>query len=162
MRNARTRVPSYTVCIDLTKTFHLISKNGPFKILERIGCPGKLLTIMKSSHKETKGTTHYNVSTSDAFEICSAVKQDCVVAPNVFWIFTVLVELAFGDATQGVYHTHGQMESISIYYDWKLNAKCKTSSSDTPYFQVMQPHAKNNLQNMMNLFCHTWTFWSYN
>ena len=37
------RLPLYIAFIDLTKAFDLVSKSGLFKLLQRIGCPPKLL-----------------------------------------------------------------------------------------------------------------------
>ena len=74
--------PLYVAFIDLTKAFNLVSRDGLFKILAKIGCPPTLLRIMKSSHDNMKGTVLYNGATSDPFNILSGVKQGCVLAPK--------------------------------------------------------------------------------
>ena len=38
----------YVAFLDLTKTFDLVSGDGLFKILAKIGCPPTLLSIVKS------------------------------------------------------------------------------------------------------------------
>ena len=48
--------PLYVAFIDLTKAFHLVSRDSLFKILAKIGCPSTLLSIMKSFHDNMKGT----------------------------------------------------------------------------------------------------------
>ena len=48
--------PLYIAFIDLTKAFDLVSREGLFCILEKIGCPPKLLSIIKSFHTDMKGT----------------------------------------------------------------------------------------------------------
>ena len=42
--------PLYVAFIDLTKAFDLVSRDGLFKILAKIGCLPTLLSIMKSFH----------------------------------------------------------------------------------------------------------------
>ena len=46
----------YVAFIDLTKAFDLVSRDGLFKILAKIGCPPTLLSIVKSFHDNMKGT----------------------------------------------------------------------------------------------------------
>nr|XP_027212554.1 uncharacterized protein LOC113805698 [Penaeus vannamei] len=43
--------PLYVAFIDLTKAFDLVSRDGLFKVLERIGCPERLLSIIQSFHE---------------------------------------------------------------------------------------------------------------
>ena len=61
--------------IDLTKAFDLVSRDGLFKILPKIGCPPRLLSIIRSFHEDMKGTVVFDGSTSAAFNIRSGVKQ---------------------------------------------------------------------------------------
>ena len=58
--------PLYVAFIDLTKAFDLVSRDGLFKILTKIGCPPTLLSIVKSFHVDTKGTVVYDGVTSDS------------------------------------------------------------------------------------------------
>ena len=50
------RLLLYIPFIDLTKAFDLVSRSGLFKLLQRIGCPPKLLKIITSFHEEMQGT----------------------------------------------------------------------------------------------------------
>ena len=96
-------MPLFMAFVDLTKAFDLVSRQGLFAILEKIGCPPKLLGIVRSFHTDMKGTIQFDGSTSDAFEINSGVKQGCVLAPTLFGIFfSVLLKSAFQDCTEGV------------------------------------------------------------
>ena len=79
--------PLYVAFIDLTKAFNLISRDGLFKILVKVGCPPTLLSIVKSFHDNMKGTVLYNGATFDLFKILSGVKQGCVLAPTLSGIF---------------------------------------------------------------------------
>ena len=90
--------PLYVAFIDLTKVFDLVSRDGLFKILAKIGCPPTLFSIVKSFHDNMKGTVLYDGATSDPFNILSGVKQGCVLAPTLFGIFfATLLKHDFGE-----------------------------------------------------------------
>ena len=69
--------PPYIAFIDLINVFDLVSRDGLFKILAKIGCPPTLLSIVKSFHDDMKGTVLYDGTTSDPFNSLSGVKQVC-------------------------------------------------------------------------------------
>ena len=71
------QMPLYTAFIDLTKTFDLVSRDGLFQILPKIGCPPKLQSMIESFHTNMKGTVQFNGSSSRPFDIHSGVKQGC-------------------------------------------------------------------------------------
>ena len=97
-------IPLYLGFIDLTKAFDLVSREGLFQILPKIGCPPKLRSIMEFFHKNMKGTIQFDGNLSDPFDIGSGVKQGCVLAPTLFGIFcSMLLKHAFGEATEGIY-----------------------------------------------------------
>ena len=90
--------------IDLTKAFNLVSREGLFRILPKIGCPPKRQSLIESFHSNMQGTTQFNRSTSEPFNICSGVKQGCVLAPTLLGIFfTMLLKHAFGMSREGIY-----------------------------------------------------------
>ena len=82
----------------------MVSREGLFNILLKIGCPPKLHSLIKSFHDDIKATIQYEGSMSDSFDIKSGVKQACVLARTLFGIFfALLLKQAFGTATEGVY-----------------------------------------------------------
>ena len=96
--------PLYIAFIDLTKAFDLVSREGLFDILPKIGCPPKLHSLIRSFHDDMKATIQYEGSTSAPFDIKSGVKQGCVLAPTLLGIFfALLLKHAFGASTEGVY-----------------------------------------------------------
>ena len=98
------RHPLFVGFIDLTKAFDLVSRDGLFKILPKIGCPPRLLSFNRSFHNDMKGTVVFDGSTSDAFNIRSGVKQGCVLVPTLFGIFfAIMLKQAFGSVTEGIY-----------------------------------------------------------
>ncbi|XP_067668417.1 uncharacterized protein [Haliotis asinina] len=70
--------------------------NRVFKIFLKIGCPPKVLNIIKSYHDNLQGRVVFNGLTSETFNVQSGVKQGCVLAPTLFGIFNaVLLKHAF-------------------------------------------------------------------
>ena len=92
----------YIAFIDLTKAFDLVSRDGLFKVLPKIGCPSKLQSMIESFHTD-KGTVQINCSFSETFEIRSGVKQGCVLAPMLFGSFFGLLLKHVLDTTEGMY-----------------------------------------------------------
>src|SRR6201996_3765554 len=146
----------FVAFIDLTKAFDLVSRDGLFKILTKIGCPPILLSIIKSFHDDMKGVVAFDGSTSEAFDIRSGVKQGCVLAPTLFSIFfAVLLKHAFGSATEGMYlrtRSDGKLFNLS-----RLKAKTKVQSKCLRDFlfaddAAITTHSAAELQQLMNRF----------
>lgn len=116
--------PLYLAFIDLTKAFDLVSRKGLFSLLQRIGCPPKLLSIIISFHDGMMGTVNFDGSSSEPFPIKSGVKQGCVLAPTLFGIFFSLVlSSAFKTSEDGVYiHTRSDGKLFNLA---RLKAKTK-------------------------------------
>lgn len=97
-------MPLYVAFIDLTKAFDTVSREGLYMALLKIGCPPKLLSLIKSYHQGMKGTVQFGGNLSESFDICNGVKQGCVLAPTLFGIFfSMLLKHAFGDTNEGVF-----------------------------------------------------------
>ena len=118
------QMPLYVAFIDLTKAFDLVSREGLFRILPKIGCPPKLRSMIESFHTDMKGTVQFNGSTFEPFSILSRVKQGCVLAPTLFGIFfALLLKHAFGSTTEGIYlrtRSDGRLFNLA-----RLRAKTK-------------------------------------
>ena len=84
-------MPLYVAFIDLTKAFDLVSRKELFHLLEKIGCPPKLRSMVVSFHENMMGTVVYDGLTSEPFPLCSGVKQGWVLAPTLFGIFFSLL-----------------------------------------------------------------------
>uniref|UniRef100_H2ZZE9 Reverse transcriptase domain-containing protein n=1 Tax=Latimeria chalumnae TaxID=7897 RepID=H2ZZE9_LATCH len=99
--------PLYIAFVDLTKAFDTVSRAGLFAVLEKIGCPPILSSLIHSFHNNMKATVQFDGPISDSFKMKSGVKQGCVLAPTLFGIFfSVLLNCTFKDMEGGVYlHT---------------------------------------------------------
>ena len=116
--------PLYIAFIDLTKAVDLVSRDGLFNILMKIGCPPNLHSMIRSFHDDMKATIQYQGSMSEPFNIKSGVKQGCVLALTLFGIFfSLLLKHVFGTSTEGVYiHTRSDGK---LYNITRLTAKTK-------------------------------------
>ena len=110
------RRPLFIAFIDFAKVFDLVSRRGIFNLLEKIGCPPKLLRVISSFHSNMKGTVNYDRATSEPFEIHIGVKQGCVLAPTLFSIFfSMMLSYAFKTSTEGVFlHTIADGELFNL------------------------------------------------
>ena len=80
--------PLYLACIDLTKAFEPISRTGLFKLLEKIWCPPKLLSITASFHVNMHGTVNFDGEISEPFKMDSGV--ELCPGSHTFWDFLLL------------------------------------------------------------------------
>ena len=64
----------YFAFIDLTKVFDMVNKTGLFKLLDKIGCPPKLLSIISYFHVNMHDTVSFDREISERFKIDSGVK----------------------------------------------------------------------------------------
>ena len=148
--------PLYMAFIDLTKAFDLVSRDGLFKVLPKIGCPPKLLSIIKSFHDNMQGIVQYDGSYSQPFDIRSGVKQGCVLAPTLFGIFfAIMLKHAFGNATEGIHlHTRSDGKMFNLT---RLKAKTKIQKKlirDMLFADdaAIVAHSQEDLQKLMDRF----------
>ena len=94
----------YPSLIDLTKAVDLVSHDGLFAPLQKIGFPTKLLDTIVSIHEDMKGTVQFDGSCSEPLSIKNGVKQGCDLATTLFGIFfSLLLMHAFDDSEDSVY-----------------------------------------------------------
>lgn len=150
------QMPLYIAFIDLTKAFDLVSRNGLFRLLRKIGCPPRLLNIITSFHDNTQGVVSYDGDTSEPFTIKSGVKQGCVLAPTLFGIFfSMLLNFAFKDSVEGVHlHTRSDGKLLNMA---RLRAKTKIRTvliRDMLFADdaALVSHTEEHLQRLMDRF----------
>ena len=146
----------YIAFIDLTKAFDIISRDGLFKVLTRIGCPPKLQSMIESFQTDTKGTVQFNGTFSDPFEIRSGVKQGGVLAPMLFGtFFGLLLKHVLDTTTEGIYlRTRSDDKLFNLA---RLRAKTKVRKSlirDMLFADdaAVATHTQEELQSLMDCF----------
>ena len=150
--------PLYLAFIDLMKAFNVVSRNGLFHLLKKIGCPPKLHSIIELFHTDIRSTVSYNGATSDPFPIISKVKQGCVLAPTLFGIFfSLLLSHAFSVNEDRVYlHTRSNGRLFNLA---RLCAKTKVRhvtirealfADDA----ALATHTQEALQRLLDRFSH--------
>ncbi|XP_063604704.1 uncharacterized protein LOC134780126 [Penaeus indicus] len=122
--------PLYLAFIDLTKAFDLVSGKGLFRLLEKIGCPPQLRSMVVSFHEDMKSTVLYDGSCSEPFPITGG-------ANTLFGIFfSMLLKYAFSSSEDGVYlHTRSDGKLFNLA---RLRAKTKGSASGRCCLRTMQ------------------------
>ena len=68
--------------VDLTKAFDTVSRDGLWKILARLGCPPKFLTIPRQLHEGQQGQVKHNGFLSGTFPSSNGVKLGCALPPH--------------------------------------------------------------------------------
>lgn len=148
--------PLYVAFIDLTKAFDLVSRDGLFKILPLIGCPPKLLSIIRSFHDGMRSTVQVNGGMSSEFGVRSGVKQGCVLAPTLFGIFfSLLLKHAFKNTTDGIC-LHSRSDS-GLFNIARLRSRTKTRTvriRDMLFADdaAIASHQEDGLQRLMDRF----------
>ena len=94
----------YAASVDLTKAFDTVSHDGLWKILARLGCPPKCLTVLRQLHEGQQGQVKHNGFLWGSFPISNGVKQGCILAPTLFSIFfSIMLREAKDDLPDGIY-----------------------------------------------------------
>ena len=94
----------YAAFVDLTRAFDTISRDGLWKILVRLGCPPKFLTILRQLHEGQQGQVTHNGSLSGSFPISNTIKWGCLLDPTLFSIFfSIMLREAKDDLPGGIY-----------------------------------------------------------
>ena len=150
------QMPLYIAFIDLTKAFDLVSREGLFRILPKIGCPPKVHSLIESFHTNMQGTVQFSGSISEPFNISSGVKQGCVLAPTLFGIFfTLLLKHAFGTSKEATYLRTGS--DGRLFNLARLRAKTKVRDAlirDMLFADdaAVSSHTQQELQLLMDRF----------
>ncbi len=94
----------YVSFVDLTKAFDTVSRQGLWKILEKLGCPPKFLTMIIQLHEGQLGQVRHSNNLLQPFPIANGVKQGCVLAPT---LFTILFSMMLQQTTEDLDNADG-------------------------------------------------------
>ena len=120
------QTPLYMVFVDLTKAFDTVPRSALWIILEKLGVPPKMLSVIRSLHEGMLAQVVHCGKVSDAFKVENGTKQGCVLAPILFALyFAVMLKTALQNNSFGVpvcFRTTGGLFNIR-----RFTAKTKTS-----------------------------------
>ena len=146
--------PLYIAFIHLTKAFNLVTRDGLFKMIPLIGCPLKLLTIVRSFHDGMMSTVQFDGNVSAEFGVKSGVKKGSILAPTLFGIFFALFSKhAFKRSMDCVY-----LHSRSNGYLFNISRLCTKTKTRTVTIRdllfaddaAMVSHQQDGLQRLMD------------
>ena len=125
-------------------------------MLDKVGCPHKLLQFIRSFHENVKGTVIHDGAPSEPFDIPSGVKQGCVLAPTLFGIyFAVVMKHAFKASNVGI---HFKTRSDGgLFRLTRLNATTLVRKGFLRDFlfaddAALVAHSQTELQDILNSF----------
>ena len=138
--------PFYSVFIDLTKAFDTINRETLWTVLERIGCPPKLVSMIRLFHDGMTGQVLFNGNVTDTIVISNGMKQGCILAPVFFNVFfTCMLSKIW---RRGSTFTAWTASSSTCVDSQQRQRACKLSSSNC----VIMAHAEQDLQRMRDHF----------
>ena len=73
--------------IDLSKAFDTVNREMLWSIMERFGCPGKFVAVVRSFHNGMRASVVIGSEETESFGVEVGVKQGCVMAPVIFNLY---------------------------------------------------------------------------
>ena len=85
----------YFCFIDYAKAFDCVDHNKLWKILEEIGIPDHLTSLLRNLYAGQEATVRTGHGTTDWFQIGNRVPQGCILSP---WLFNLYAEYIMRNA----------------------------------------------------------------
>lgn len=124
------RSPLYLVFVDFERAFDTLNHQSMYKVLQAIGIPHKLISLIQHLYKDSSSKILHNNQKSRSISIKTGVKQGCLMSPLLFnlsldWVlkhlnkqdrgirwtlFSRLEELAYADDICLLAHTYDDMQ----------------------------------------------------
>lgn len=96
-------VPTYLCFIDYTKAFDCVQWHNLWRILEEMGVPRHLISLIKSLYGNNRAYVRVENELTDPFQVEKGVRQGCILSPLLFNIYGEWVmRRALEDWTGGV------------------------------------------------------------
>ena len=83
----------YIAFIDLAKAFDSVDRCLLWKILEKCGCPPKIIGMIQQLHDGMNVRVKFSGDLSDPFAVTRGVKQGCTLAPALFNMYVQCITL---------------------------------------------------------------------
>ena len=146
--------------IDLKKAFDTVHRPTLWKILSKVGCPDKLINIVRILHDGMKASVLVDGDYTKEFDVRTGVKQGCVIAPTLFSIFlSAVLHLVRERMPAGVKIRYRFDDIFNLS---RLKAKTKTSIQTICELQyaddnAIMAHSEEDLQCAMTAFHEAYT-----
>ena len=119
----------YSAFVHQTKAFDTVSRDKLRKILARLGCPPKLLIILRQLHKGQQGQDKHNGSLSGNFPISNGLEQGCVLAPTLFSIFFSIMLREAKEDLQTAFTSVSEQTAVSSTFGVSSHARKPSRNS---------------------------------
>ena len=94
-------VDLYMEFVDLTKAFGTVSRDGLWKIMAKFDSKPRFIAMVRKFHEGMQARVKNDREFSEPFVVTNGVKQDCVMAPALFSMFSAMLMDAFQDSDTG-------------------------------------------------------------
>nr|VZI08871.1 unnamed protein product [Spirometra erinaceieuropaei] len=92
------RTHLYSTFVDLTKAFDTVNREGLWKIMQKFGCPERIIQMVRQLHDSIMARVADNGAVSAAFAVTNGVKQGCMLTPTLFSLmFSAMLMDAYRD-----------------------------------------------------------------
>ena len=147
----------YLAFVNLTKAFDTVKRDLLWNILLKFGCPPTFISILQQFHTGMCAQVVMAGSQSFSFPVEVGVKQGCVLAPIIFNLLLVTIDLVShrdlqsSDCVGIEYRLDG-----GLFNQRRLQAKTKTSSAMISALQdaddaAFPSHTANRLQRILDV-----------
>ena len=77
----------FVLFVDLKKAYDTIPRDALWNVLQKVGIPPKMLSIVKSFHEGMQAEVSVNAMTTDTVKVKNGLRQGCTLAPTLFNIY---------------------------------------------------------------------------
>lgn len=142
--------------IDISKAFDSVNREMLFKLLEKAKIPPSIRTIIKIMHEETFAAVKTENEISDNFQVCTGVKQGCVMAPALFLLYMHAITQITIDRCDAGVNIHFRSD-LDMFSRRNLKAKSKIERKNIQDLMFADDAAliaetPEDLQHLLNTF----------
>ena len=150
----------YIAFIDLAKAFDSVDRCLLWKILEKCGCPPKIIDIIQQLHDGMNVRVKISGDLSEPFAVTRGVKQGCTLAPALFntYVQCITLLLSISQSENARMNINYRMDR-NLFDLSKLKARTKTARSSFSELQyaddcALLSHSPDDLQAALSQMAH--------
>ena len=150
----------YIAFVDLAKAFDSVDRCLLWKILEKCGCPPKIIDIVRQLHDGMNVRVKVSGDLSDPFAVSRGVKQGCTLAPVLFNTYVQCITLLLSTSvSENAKLNINYRTDRSLFELNKLKAKTKIARSSFNELQyaddcALLSHSPDDLQVALSQMAH--------